>query len=802
MCITIWNEEERLDMSDPMVLAAQKWVNATYQNVPGYSHCIEDGLTGWDTIDSLIMGLQSEFGISPVTDAFGPSTYAHAQAHGDIKTGETNHNLVKLVQSAMYCKGYDGSSLSGTWDARTIAGVKALQQDIGYSSSTATGRVSPKLLKALMNMDAFVLIDGGSTAVRSAQQWLNLTYINRQDFFYLPCDGYFSRGVQTALVYGIQYEIGMADGVANGNVGPGTQAGLKTADATLTVGKVDSTKRFVRLFQAAMIFNQWPVSFNGTYSQTVSDKVKLFQGFAAFPTASRNGIGDFQTWMELLVSTGDPSRPGTAADMASTITAARAQSLVAAGYKTVGRYLTNYALPGALDKKIKPGEITTILGAGLTLFPIFEEGGDEIDWFTTPQGITDAHAAHDAATAYGIPAGTVIYFAVDFDATAEDVEAAVLPYFRGVQTGIADRGGKYVIGIYGSRNVCSTISAAGLSARSFVGGMSTGFSGNLGFPLPKDWSFNQIAGETVGSGTGAIEIDKNIKSGRDNGVTSLTPTAQKNAAFFKYLTWVQQQAKSFYATHHAATDPIPSNLVAHWFRHITYGDPKFTVPDGPIANAFITQMDNTTPPAGTTALFTYIDPGTNRPQDADHFAAAFNGVTFTGVPTDGGVNVADIVGWAGDLISTAGDYRNHGGTTDPLVFGKKWIGTTDTTLGSTFGLDDLIQDVDGMNMGLTIRADGTLPLAGVFQPYYSNNGTWGRRYSNVINARFGGTSASIYSIALQVFTQNDDAAFDSFRRAIMVSQGFGPTEQIPTNVVNGLAQAFRDVLVAKANAQG
>ncbi|MFC6356426.1 hypothetical protein [Luethyella okanaganae] len=105
-------------------------------------------------------------------------------------------------------------------------------------------------------------------------------------------------------------------------------------------------------------------------------------------------------------------------------------------------------------------------------------------------------------------------------------------------------------------------------------------------------------------------------------------------------------------------------------------------------------------------------------------------------------------------------------------------------------------------MGLTIRANGTLPLAGVFQPYYSNNGTWGRRYSNVINARFGGTSASIYSIALQVFTQNDDAAFDSFRRAIMVSQGFGPTEQIPTNVVNGLAQAFRDVLVAKANAQG
>jgi hypothetical protein len=96
------------------------------------------------------------------------------------------------------------------------------------------------------------------------------------------------------------------------------------------------------------------------------EAISRFQAFSGFSILELTGNGDFRTWSELLVSTGDPNRSGTAADMASTITAARATALVNAGYRTVGRYLTNYQLPGALDKNIKPGELTTILNAGLT----------------------------------------------------------------------------------------------------------------------------------------------------------------------------------------------------------------------------------------------------------------------------------------------------------------------------------------------------------------------------------------------------------------------------------------------------
>ncbi|PEY35752.1 hypothetical protein CN354_15135 [Bacillus cereus] len=84
-------------------------------------------------------------------------------------------------------------------------------------------------------------------------------------------------------------------------------------------------------------------------------------------------------------------------------------------------------------------------------------------------------------------------------------------------------GGKYKVGIYGTRNVCSRVSKVGYAVSSFVSGMSTGFSGNLGYPLPKNWAFDQISTIKIGSGEGTIEIDNDIQSGIDKGVSVVYP---------------------------------------------------------------------------------------------------------------------------------------------------------------------------------------------------------------------------------------------------------------------------------------
>lgn len=47
--------------------------------------------------------------------------------------------------------------------------------------------------------------------------------------------------------------------------------------------------------------------------------------------------------------------------------------------------------------------------------------------------------------------------------------------------------------------------------------MSSGFSGNYGYPLPPNWAYDQIVTRTLGTGDAAINVDHDIASGRDIG---------------------------------------------------------------------------------------------------------------------------------------------------------------------------------------------------------------------------------------------------------------------------------------------
>ncbi|WP_219816654.1 glycoside hydrolase domain-containing protein [Arthrobacter sp. ZGTC131] len=163
-----------------------------------------------------------------------------------------------------------------------------------------------------------------------------------------------------------------------------------------------------------------------------------------------------------------------------------------------------------MDKEIKPGELNVIFGAGLKVLPIYQDNARLLSDFTYSQGYQHAVRAHQLAASYGFNRGTVIYFAVDYDATQEDIDAAIIPYFQGVQAGLASNGKKYVHGVYGSRNVCLNVTAKTFARYSFVSGMSWGFSGNLGFPLPANWSFNQIKEFTVTNGADAFDLDNDV----------------------------------------------------------------------------------------------------------------------------------------------------------------------------------------------------------------------------------------------------------------------------------------------------
>lgn len=723
---------------DEMVLKAQKWVNETYGGNPQFEKVNETGKTGWSTMFALTKALQIELGITNLSNNFGPTTLAKLEEKYPeigIHTN-TNTNIIKIIQSGMYCKGYDGDWISGTYSLGTAAGIQRMTSNMGLGGSR---NVTPKVFKALLTMDAYTIVGRGTETIRKVQQWLNAKYIHRKNFFIIPCDGNFSRDVQKALVYGIQYELGMNDATANGNFGPATREGIRKHP--LSVGDKDGTTSFVHLFQAAMIFNNFNVDFNGQYTSALSNKVREFQRFALL---SDHGGADFETWASLLVSTGDPTRKGKACDCVTEVTPARAQALKKAGYETVGRYLTN-ATNSSLNKKIQPGELENIFAAGLTVFPIYQTYGGEASYFHEQQGKEDAIAAYKAASQYGFNKGTIIYFAVDFDALDKDIKSNIIPYFRGVKTGIESYGGKYRIGVYGARNVCIQVSNENLAVRSFVSGMSTGFSGNLGFPLPKNWAFDQISTVDVGSGEGYIRVDNNIKSGRDLGSDNVKGESQLNTVFLDHLSWVYSLAEQYAAKHNSVS---PNILAAQYYRSITYSGPEWNKVAGKLDETFIAYVNS----QGRARENTIVDPITLIDLGADHLMAALNGVLHQGFPGVEDVNLGDGAGWMGDLVTIIVDYKKFGSNYDSAYdFAMDYIAAT--KVNGHYNLDDYIEDIDGWNIAYMLLTGQTKSIVDAFRTYYSSG--YKRRYSSFFQNRYGGSLKTAISTTGRIFLNTD-----------------------------------------------
>ncbi|GIM91598.1 glycoside hydrolase domain-containing protein [Paractinoplanes toevensis] len=510
--------------ADLNVFAAQRWVNATYASAPGYLRCLEDGRTGWQTVLSLTQGLQFELGITPTVQNFGPGTFTAVKNRNTLPAAELNPNLVRIVNAGLWCKGYPAGT-DNVWTAESQSSLERLFRDAGVDYGNPGW---PHICKGLLRMDQFRLVPGGDLTVQRVQQRLNNRYVvslGIPAMTLVPCDGRTSRDLQNGLLMAVQYEVGIPLASINGYFGTGTQAGLK---AKGSVVPLPADLRY--LFRAACYLNS-PVPPDVSYLGADLDTdqqtdthlawLRAFQQFTQIPVTATN---DFTTWAELLVSSGDPARPATASDGITEITAARGQALFAAGYRLVGRYLDEHLPPTDpyyLGKALKPGEPQAILDAGLRLFPIFQYNGTVLANFTYDKGYDQGTIAHAKSVEHGLPAGTCIYFAVDYDALDADVDSSIKPYFEGVKAALAAAGNRYTFGVYGSRNVCTRVSREVGATWSMVAAMSWGYSGNLGVRMPENWSLNQIREYAFQTGW---SLDHDVwRDGSDPGVSTLDP---------------------------------------------------------------------------------------------------------------------------------------------------------------------------------------------------------------------------------------------------------------------------------------
>lgn len=510
-------------MADQFVLEAQRYLNNRYGGYKGvWVPLAENGQTGTLMIEGLIRAFQIENGVPNVTGYLGPYTVGVMKGLQEISimdpNDEPNPN-VALIQCALFCKGYHAGGITGIYYTNGVNAVKEMQSD---ASIGVTGTINWKVWMGLFSMYWFKLVSGGNTTIRTIQKQLNSDWSDVLGV--QACDGVMSRNTALSLVGALQAAEGLTtwiDDLSLVNFGDATTANCPT----LRQGVNGNNIKFNKIAQYGLYFNGINQrKFDGIFDSDMSYNVSQFQdkyGLTGMINDDAGVIG-VSTMKSLLTSKGDTGRLALACDCSTVLNAKQASDLYNSGYRYIGRYLTGTVGVGAEErsKALTISEIKAIQNAGLSIFPIYQDGGYYSEYFgKTLQGSYDAVTAIQRAKRLGFTNGTTIYFAVDFDCLEYETDGLIIPYFRQINTVFNQSGinGKhYKVGIYAPRYVCTKVYEAGLAEHSFVADMSTGFSGNLGYAIPENWAFDQFFEYTYPSSP-SFDLDKVGFSGRDSG---------------------------------------------------------------------------------------------------------------------------------------------------------------------------------------------------------------------------------------------------------------------------------------------
>lgn len=753
---------------DTMVLRTQQWLNETYNGRTGYVSVSETGNTGWNTIYALRRALQIELGITATSSNFGPSTTARFEerfpngVHQQSVDDETEDNIYGIIQGALWCKGYstNASYITTHFYSGTGNGIKSMKTDAGMIDPDST--VTLNVMKALLSMDYFVCssYNGGDEKIRAMQQYLNRNY---EDYIGIgPCDGVYGRDTNVNVIYALQAEEGLSTSIANGNFGPSTKKYCPTIPydnvATNAQGNKYSNediKRFIKIIQMALYANGFG---DGVLSDTYnSEPVVEFQKFCMLESS---GVVDFSTWASLLISYGDEDRKGTACDTSTPLTDSHIQLLKKNGFQIVGRYLAHGS------KGLKDDEVERILKGGLKLFLIYQAYAREVGDFTLKNARRDAYNAVILAQQRKIPADTVIYFAVDYDATDYEITNYIIPYLSEVRGIVLNADFKF--GVYGSRNLCRRAMNELYSVSSFVGDLSSGYSGNKGFKLPENWNYDQIKNKTISdSEYGSLEIDVDIYRGQTQPVDHLSEHNDKEKVYTQLKALFGCAYSDF-----ANQDVLKANrMVLEFIRYGSYSSDKFNLIAGDTEENkdYIDYIKT---------YFQSIIP------DNMTFKDFYDGAVTGGIPinlkhwaltaeaqlhfTSSIIEAKDYSGWAGDLAQLGAEiqkvYDNPNNKmykhiyTDDEIY--QLIGCNSDSVAKSLGFEnremtgfsaeDLFQDIDAVNIATQLR---TTPIWYAFYNYYIKENTYLHRaslfYDNLDKDGYEGdtTYQTLYNIA-------------------------------------------------------
>jgi hypothetical protein len=130
------------------------------------------------------------------------------------------------------------------------------------------------------------------------------------------------------------------------------------------------------------------------------------------------------------------------------------------------RYYSHHA-----GKNLSLAEARALTDAGIQIGVVWETGA-HVNYFSRAQGCADGAAAYlMAQTVITQPSGSAIYFAVDFNPGADEIEGPITRYFEGVNQAFkAALPGEpqYQVGVFSSGACCEAMVAGGLATLSWL----------------------------------------------------------------------------------------------------------------------------------------------------------------------------------------------------------------------------------------------------------------------------------------------------------------------------------------------
>lgn len=320
--------------------------------------------------------------------------------------------------------------------------------------------------------------------------------------------------------------------------------------------------------------------------------------------------------------------------------------------------------------------------------------------------------------------------------------------------------------------------------------MSWGWSGNMGFPMPKKWSYNQIAGSTLTSGSKVIDIDKVVVSSKATSVSlsdvTVPPTTQKGEAptatgFDMLFEWV---VRAELASERAGiAQPQLAEVVLGFLRKPTYWSedlktsllwqaytPEALIPQRAGAEQLMSAIDT------TKDVRKEAETGSASYRDYPHLAASTLGYLCHpeqgSVPVGNVFSLGDLGAWELDLITLWRDYLNSGVADLRTYMRRKFAALPAGDSSMSFA--DTIADADAYLIASELLRDRSRRLSTVLRTLYKQHSV--DRFAAFYAMRFQGskdvfsevlrryTSPEYYQVLESIFGTVIDFAFNIPRR--------------------------------------